>query len=787
MRRILASLCVTALLFPPGAIAQQRPSAAPAQPAPPASATKLPVKRVVLYKNGVGYFEHPGRVRGNQDVTIEFTSGQLNDVLKSLTILDLGGGRVSGVNYNSEAPLEQRLRTLRLPLGAETTVAQFLGALRGVRLQVTSGAATVSGRLLSVERKTKITDRTSTEVDVLSLISDTGEMRTVELSPGVSVRIAERDMNEEVGRYLNLISSTRQQDLRRMTVSTAGTGERPLYVSYISEVPIWKTTYRIVLPTKAGAKPLLQGWAIVDNTVGEDWENVELSLVAGAPQSFIQQLSQPYYSRRPVVPLPESVQLTPQTHQATLLGGSGRLYGQVTDPTGASVAGAAVSIYNDAGGLVAQTTTDAVGEYTFAAVPPGSYRLRVISTGFKMAEIRGLEVGAGEQIEQDAKLQLGEVASTVVVEAGAAVLTTSETRVGSTVGRGVGGGALLPRGAINRAMSGLEAAAQTKELGDLFEYKLKEPVTIRKNQSALVPIVNAEIGAEKVSLWNESLGTSRPLRALWLTNTSNLTLDGGSFNVLEDETFAGEGLVEALKPGEKRLLSYAIDLGVLVDTKRESQRQRVTRVRIARGVMLQTSEEREQKTYTVRNEDTSPRTLVIEHPVRPEWKLTDAPAPAETSTGYYRFRLTVEPKTTATLVVNQSRPIESRFALTSVTDDQIALFARQRSISPEVEAALRRILAQKNVVADLASQIATRQSDITRIFDDQNRVRENMKVLKGSAEEKALLLRYTRQLDEQENRLDALRKEVQELEAKKNQAQAELNKMIQDLTLDVNL
>src|SRR5258708_20421107 len=115
-----------------------------------------------------------------------------------------------------------------------------------------------------------------------------------------------------------------------MTLSTTGTGDRNLYVSYISEVPVWKTTYRIVLPSKLEKKPLLQGWAIVDNTVGEDWNNVELSLVPGAPHSFIQQLSEPYYTRRPVVPLPETVQLSPQPHAATLSGGNGRLRGTFT-------------------------------------------------------------------------------------------------------------------------------------------------------------------------------------------------------------------------------------------------------------------------------------------------------------------------------------------------------------------------------------------------------------------------------------------------------------------------
>src|SRR5262249_31332923 len=119
-------------------------------------------------------------------------------------------------------------------------------------------------------------------------------------------------------RYLNLVGSSRARDLRRMTISDAGNGDRQIFVSYISEVPVWKSTYRIILPEKAGEKPLLQGWAIVDNTIGEDWKDVQLSLIAGSRQSFIQDISQPLYARRPVVPLPQSAMLTPQTHEATM-------------------------------------------------------------------------------------------------------------------------------------------------------------------------------------------------------------------------------------------------------------------------------------------------------------------------------------------------------------------------------------------------------------------------------------------------------------------------------------
>jgi hypothetical protein len=827
MKCVLALLCACALLAAP-APAQEKAKApakasgksapaASAETAKPATSTasaeesgaaagaaataaKLPVKRVVLYKNGVGYFEHLGRVRGSGDLSIDFNSGQLNDVLKSLTVLDLGGGRITGVDYNSEEPLARRLGGLRLPLGERTTLVQFLGALRGARLEVRWGGTTVTGRLLSVESKTRTTkDGQIIPWDEISLVSDAGEVRTAELGAGTSVRIVERDLNTEVGRYMGLVASSRLQDVRRMTISTSGSGDRQIYVSYISEVPLWKTTYRVVLPSKNAAKPLLQGWAIVDNTVGEDWDNVELSLVAGAPQSFIQQLSQPYYGRRPVVPLPESVQLTPQTHGATLIPGNGQLSGTVTDPSGAAVSGATVRAYDENNNVVATVTTDEDGEYSFDSLPAGNYRVEIQQTGFATANISGVSVSGGEESKQEAQLSVGATSEAFKVTAGApappASPSSTAMKSGGMAAGSLGGLLVKERGkfqamdaaTIASARAAEQAAAQARELGDLFEYKLKQPVTIRKNQSALVPILQSEIGAEKVSLWNEGSGTPRPLRALWITNSSGLTLDGGSFSVLENETFSGEGLLDAIKPGEKRLLSYAADLGVRVEARGESHPEPVTRVQITHGVLIQHSELREKKTYTVRNEDTSSRMVVIEHPRRNEYKLANGLEPAETVAGYYRFRLPVESKKTAELAVNEVRQLDTRYALTNLTDDQVAFFLKQKTISAEIEQALRKIVAQKNVIAGFDAEIREREMENQRIFTDQQRLRENMKALKGSPEEKALLQRYTKQLDDQESRLDVLRREGADLQQKRQQAQGELNKMIEDLSVDSTL
>lgn len=679
---------------------------------------KLPVRRVVLYKNGIGYFEHAGHVRGAQELKIDFTSAQLNDVLKSLTVLDLNGGKISRVGYNSVAPIGEQLKALRLPLDESTTLAGFLNALRGTHVEVRSGAALTAGRLLSVEEKTTVKGRKEEEEETvktlqISLVTAAGEVRTFTITPGLAVRVADHDLNEEISKYLNLVSSARDQDLRQMNIATSGAGERNIFVSYVSEVPVWKSTYRILLPTKADATPLLQGWAIVDNTVGEDWKDVELSLVAGAPQSFIQELSKPYYTRRPVIALPASAMLTPQTHEGTMEFDRLETYAKLPGP------------------------------------PPPPAKVSIEAAG---GIIGG--VGSGS---------------------------------GGGVGSGHGAAGRGPSGALETvqvvtAAETVEPAAYGQDLGDLFQYNLKERVTILKNHSALVPIINSHIKAEKVTLW--STGSARPLRALWITNSSGLTLDGGAFNVIEENAFAGEGIIAPLKPEERRLLSYAVDQAVRVDHKDDFETRPITHIKIAKGVMVQTSEQRDHQKYTIRNTDSQARDVVIEHPVRVGWKLADGVKPEETSTSFYRFRVKVEPSKTAELKVDEVQLLERRVALSSVTDDQVRIWFNDRTVKPELEQALRRIIEQKNQIAGVEQQIQTRQDLISAINLDQQRLRENMKALKGSAEEKALLQRYTNELNSQEDKLLAARTEIDSLAVKRAEGKRQLDRLLQDLTLD---
>jgi hypothetical protein len=692
----------------------QPPDTAAAAPAP--GGDTLPVRRVVLYKTGVGYFEHLGSVRNRQDVTVRFTSGQLNDVLKSLTTIDLGSGQITGITYNSIAPLDERLGALRLPIGSGATMVDLLTALRGARLEVASGTTTVAGRLLSVERQMRTQGGEPVTVDTVSILSDAGDVRSFELTPAVRVRIVDRDLRAEVGRYLDVVGSTREQDVRQMVISTAGTGDRPIFVSYISEVPIWKTTYRLVL--RDGAKqPLLQGWAIVDNTIGEDWNDVELSLVAGAPQSFIQNISQPYYGRRPTVPMPAAAMMTPQTHQAAI---------RTREALAEADTGAPGSI-----GPVSRTREEVVA--------------RSQTQGFRTG-IPGGTVGG----------VVGGVPAPPPPPAAPA-------RVG---------------GAAFEQIAAQASAADAGSLGDLFEYRIRQPVTIRKNQSALVPIVNAEIAAEKVVIWNRAPGSGRPLRAVWITNGSDLTLDGGSIAVIDGNAFAGEGLIEPLKPGERRLLSYAADPGILVDARQEQEPGRLVRVRARDGIVIQETEERATWTYQARSEDSEAATLVIEHAQRPGWTLAGGQSPEESTPQAHRFRVVVEPRNEATLVVREVRRGETRIALGDFSEAQLTHLLAPGASSEALQRALAPLLGKRSEVADVERRLEMLQEQQQTIVQDQERLRENMKALRGTSEERQLLQRYTRQLNDQENRLETLHAQIAETTRRRGALREELGAMI---------
>jgi len=680
--------------------------------------SQLPVTQVTLYKSGVGLFEHAGQVTGDQPVTIDFTTAQLNDVLQSLTAVDLNGGRIVRAGYNSTTPLDQQLKALPLALGEQPTTADFYTAIRGARVEVHSGTISLTGRLLNIESTNIVAENSSParERRLITVVSDSGEIRTLELTPATSVRLLDSSLHTDVSRYLELLSSTRSEGLRHLTLEDNGSGTRELHVSYISEVPIWKSTYRILF-SKQNAT--VQGWSVVDNTTGADWNNVRLSLVVGAPQSFIQPLSIPYYSRRPEIPLPEEAQLTPQTHES----GEG---------------------------------------------PVNAAKMETLNGPLGPPPAAGLVGYAG--------MANGSAAGM----AGA---------IGAGAGRNYGGGALkvgggvADRTAAQAALDSVRVNATTAAFDDYFAYNLSEPITIRRNESALVPILQTKFDAEQVTLWSEQRPT--PLRALWITNTSNLTLDRGSFTILENGSFGGEGLLEPIHPAEKRLLSYAVDQGVRVTTDNAHNNHRVQRISISKGVLEQQSVDLSEVDYLIHNAAADSRTVVVERPVRSGWSLDSSAKPMETTGTANRFRVEVKPNESVRLHIGERHPGILRYQITNLNDNQFTMLLSQTGNDDTLRQVLEPVLAARRRMADVQAQVEAMNSRITSLRTDEDRQRANLTALNSS--DHVARERFVRDLNATEDQIAAAEKELAGGQASLTTAKTDLANMIEALQLSKEL
>lgn len=766
------------------------PAPAPAAAAP-SSVKDLPVRKVVLYKNGVGYFEHAGSVTGNQRVAIDFTSAQLNDVLQSLTVLDEGGGRIAGVNYNSTTPLSEQLKTLALGMTDDPTSTELFQALRGQRVEVTGGpGGPITGRLMSIETRTEKTGESDNAATVdkfyLTVVAASGAVRVIELTPQLSVRPLDANLEGQLDRYLELLSSTHANGLRHLTLNALGQGQRELRVSYISEVPVWKSTYRIVFPRAADGKEnsnaIVQGWAVVDNTVGADWDNVQLSLVAGSPQSFIQPLSQPLYTRRPEIPIATGAMTTPQTHESAEGVGAGAIAGIVTDQAGAVIPDATVIV--TAPGTNANITrqTSNNGEYTIAPLPPGLYSLKAESRGFNTYAQRNISVGAGTTATVNARLAVGAESETVEVTAGAAEMAAPAQPMGS-----IGGPRKMEfhgyMGGVYRASDALaEGDISTSAFDDFFEYSLAAPVTIAKNESAMVPILQQELPAEHVTLWNAN--ERSPWRAVWLQNQSKVTLDGGSFSIFENGEFAGEGLLDPIHPGEKRILSYAVDQAVKVQANGLGETQRVHHLSIQKGSVVETFMDVIGMSYTATNSGDQDRTVLIEYPHHTGvegWSLDGDLKPAETTATLYRMRLQVAAHTTAKLEMREHGPEYVTVDLRANPEQREFVLQLAKQI-PNGAAALQPVLDAQNAVADLDEKIAASKASEQTAAADEARDRENVTALKGSDAGK----RFIDELNRAEDELQAARKQTADLEKQRASAIQKLDQAIANLSFDWN-
>jgi len=258
---------------------------------------QIPLKRVVILTSGIAYYEHSGSVSGPVRIDLPFRYDAVNDALKSLVINDPSSANPS-IIYQSEQTLVQTLRSLKIDLSNNPGLANILERLIGAEVEISSNAS-FSGRITGIEYRPLMTSNMQT-IEPWLLLSTQEGMRPFNLREINSIRFIDQAIERDLNRALDLISASRNTSSRQLTLSLPGSNRRDVSISYIIPSPVWKISYRLDL---GAARPLFQGWAIVDNDSDNDWNNVELSLVAGRPSSFIQNLYPPYYVSRPVIPL----------------------------------------------------------------------------------------------------------------------------------------------------------------------------------------------------------------------------------------------------------------------------------------------------------------------------------------------------------------------------------------------------------------------------------------------------------------------------------------------------
>jgi len=716
-----------------------RPAFSPAETAKTDAAAKaisspnLPIAQAVLFSSGVGFFQREGEIEGNQRVDLSFPVQDINDLLKSMVLQDLGNGHVSAVSYESRDPIDKTLKSFAINLTSNPGYGQILNQARGEKVEVVSQTTgntqpgTLTGTILGVEPKEEAISKDKVvHVEMLNLWCAEG-MRSVKLADVTRVRFLNPVMENEVRRALEVLSLSHDTQKKAVSLVFTGEGKRQVKVSYVVENPIWKTSYRLVLDKEG--KPYLQGWAVVENPSDEDWNNVRMALVSGRPISFQMDLYQPLYVPRPVVEPELFASLRPQT-------------------------------YNEALVEWGKPAKERAATFPPAAAPEGAAR------GMKR-----LDAADKDSMADSARRSL-----------------QPAMRAGATAGfggRGAAGG--VPGGEAFSAELGLAtngavaSAATAANLGDFFQYVIDHPVSLPRQKSAMLPIVSTDVEGAKVSIYNEHTLAKHPLLGLRLKNTTGVHLMQGPITVFEKNTYAGDSRIMDLQKGEERLVSYAVDLGTEVEPVAKRDPDRYTLVKIVKGIIQTTTKIREIKTYNVKNRAEQDRTVLIEHPFRPDFKLVSKEQPKERARDVYRFEVPVEAGKLAKQEVVEERDLVNQIAITNLDDNTMKVIFNSSVTSKPVVEALKKSQEMKFKMGETQRDLAHARQQLADIERDQTRIRANLKDTPSTA---AAYKKYLEKLDAQEGEIDKLTARIKELQETENQQRKGYESYLANLSVE---
>ncbi|MDW8051538.1 MAG: hypothetical protein RMJ83_03550 [Armatimonadota bacterium] len=632
----------------------------------------LPITRVVLFRSGVGYIERVGQISGDRTLVMSMRESQMNDLLKSLVLVDFDGGQILPVQYTPRDPLARTLSAFAINIGDNPSLATLLNRLRGAPVELRTAGETIEGIVLSIETRKVPANETVVEQEFVNLMSKDG-IRSVAISAVRSLRVRDERLQKELQDALNALGTGLDTTRKTVELRFRGHGTRRVLVGYLTEMPVWKMTYRLVLRE---GEALLQGWAIVENTTDEDWRNVRVELVSGNPVSFVQNLYEPVYVERPRVD----------------------------------------------------------------------------------AQVQAREAQAPKTDLPEALLRHGMPA---VPELG-----------------GVAGAPLRLRDAEAALRESILEMARGQERGVLFDYRIEQPVTVLRQQSAMLPVVNRPVQAELVSLYNFATHPTHPFFGVKLTNTTELTLMEGPVTVYLNGSYGGDAQLRALEPKNDQVLTFALDLGVEVTRLFKPTPSQLVLARIVKGVLEQQFRLQREHVYQLRNRDSKARVVLIEQPREDDWQLVE-PQNAETLIGnHYRFRVELAPLQEQTFRVVEQKVERRTYALLKAEKSELMLLLENYSLSEALRQALTTILERRREIGNLSAAIQAHEAKIKAISDDQARIRENMKVIDRNS---ALYREYMQKLAQQERELEQTRADIQRLSDQKARLQRELEEYIAQL------
>jgi len=640
----------------------------------------LPISSITLYRSGVGAFERRGFVHEDGRVSLSFDADQINDILKSMVLLDLDGGRIEAVSYGSKEPLARRLASFAIDISDNPSMSDLLERLRGARVSLEIDGGPIEGTVLGVEQRTVGEEQQSISQSFVTLVTDSG-MRTVAIRGVRRMQVLDDRLAQELRLALEALGEHRADNVKAVDLAFRGEGDRRVIVSYVHEMPVWKASYRLVLADPAsGGDATVQGWAIVENTTDEDWEGVDLSLVAGRPVSFVMDLYEPLYLGRPEVPVPVTGGARPKVYaEGKSVGGGG---GQA----------------------------------------PFSGQTASRKSGF---------AGGRESLRAR--------------NAPASSMEMEDTTVGYSMD------------ADGMAQYAAQAQASAAQVGEVFQYKLDEPVTIERRRSAMLPILSAPIQARRVSIFSRGDGGSHPMRGVELTNTSGLQLMPGPISVYDEGAYAGDAQIGHVSSDEKRLLAYSVDLSVNAQSEQRTDRN-VTKIRIRRGLIEQTFKSVETTTYSFDSSDKDrDRVIVVEHPRHSGWDLVSSDGLTEKTEGLYRFEVEVEAGGETELKVSQETVQRQNVALVGYDLRTLLRYQRDGRVSQAVIDSVRHAAELQDRIRQSEEMIAQIEQERSLIGTDQKRIRENMGRIDRTSE---LYGRYMTKLNDQETRLEQITGEL---------------------------